>query len=57
METCDDSIVQTYRKTVLTTLETFTKVKAPSSAYLAALQEAREQIDDWFEAVIDAARG
>ena len=43
-------------KTVLATLETFTKVKAPTSAYLAALQEAREEINDWFDTYIDAAR-
>jgi hypothetical protein len=42
-------------KTVLATLETFTKVKAPAAEYLKALKEARSEVDDWFEITIDAA--
>lgn len=41
---------------VMKALEGICRVEAPSSEYLAALEEIREEVTSWFEASVDAAR-
>lgn len=44
------------KQALLARCEEIAQVKCPSATYLAALEEIRGALDDWFDASIDAAR-
>ena len=41
---------------LMTQLEELTRIKASSADYLAALEDIYDEIDNWFEASIEAAK-